>query len=555
MEYLLLIYGNPAEAPAEAQSQEAMQRWFTYTQELEASGALRGGNALQFPETATTVRVRNDETLLTDGPFAETKEILGGYYLIDVDGPRCRARLGGEDAEHHVRVGRGATGRRLRLTPSGALERAAREDGPRVLATLVRHLGGDLALAEDALQDAYAVALATWPRDGVPEIPAAWLTTTARRRAIDRLRRTRALDERLRTLEALAERDGSAVTHAHDPTMDDDTSLTDDRLRLLFACCHPSLALHARVALTVKSLGGLSTAQTARAFLVPEPTMAARLLRARRKVAHARIPFRVPSDDLLDERMRGVLAVVYLVFTEGHTASDGDALTRPDLCAEAIRLGRLLCELMPDDAEAHGLLALMLFTEARRAARTGPGGEPIDLRDQDRRLWDRDAIAEATGAAGALVATARAGAVRAAGGDRAVPRPRALVRGDGLGMDRVPVRRAAAAAADAGRGREPRGRGVVRADAGGGAGAAGRAARRARRCATTCRCSRPARTCCAAPATWRPPTWRTRRRSGERQRGPAGGPGGPAGSGGGGGHVVSSAPPRARVEFCSVFEQ
>ena len=280
------------------------------------------------------------------------------------------------------------------MTPSGALERAAREDGPRVLATLVRHLGGDLALAEDALQDAYAVALATWPRDGVPEIPAAWLTTTARRRAIDRLRRTRALDERLRTLEARAERDGSAVTQAHDPTMDDDTSLTDDRLRLLFACCHPSLALHARVALTVKSLGGLSTAQTARAFLVPEPTMAARLLRARRKVAHARIPFRVPSDELLDERMRGVLAVVYLVFTEGHTASDGDALPRPDLCAEAIRLGRLLASLMPDEPEVTGLLALMLLTESRRASRETPDGRLVLLADQDRGRWDRAMITE-----------------------------------------------------------------------------------------------------------------------------------------------------------------
>jgi RNA polymerase sigma-70 factor (ECF subfamily) len=176
--------------------------------------------------------------------------------------------------------------------------------------------------------------------------------------------------------------------------MDDDTSLTDDRLRLLFACGHPSLALPARVALTVKSLGGLSTAQTARAFLVPEATMAARLLRARRKIATARIPFRVPTDDLLLERMRGVLAVVYLVFTEGHTASDGEALTRPDLCAEAIRLGRLLAELMPDDAEAHALLALMLLTDARRAARTGPDGEPIDLRDQDRTRWDAEAIAE-----------------------------------------------------------------------------------------------------------------------------------------------------------------
>jgi RNA polymerase sigma-70 factor (ECF subfamily) len=282
------------------------------------------------------------------------------------------------------------------LTHSGALERAAREDGPGVLATLVRHLGGDLALAEDALQDAYAVALATWPRDGVPAVPAAWLTVTARRRAIDRLRRRKALDARLRTLEALAARDGSAATPAEDPTMDDESSLTDDRLRLLFVCCHPSLALPARVALTVKSLGGLSTAQTARAFLVPEATMAARLLRARRKIAAAGIPFRVPPDELLDERVRGVLAVVYLIFTEGHTASDGDALTRPDLCAEAIRLGRLLCRLMPDDAEAHGLLALMLLTDARRGARTGPRGEAIDLREQDRRLWDREAIAEGT---------------------------------------------------------------------------------------------------------------------------------------------------------------
>jgi RNA polymerase sigma-70 factor, ECF subfamily len=282
------------------------------------------------------------------------------------------------------------------LITAGALERAAREDGPGVLATLVRHLGGELPLAEDALQDAYAVALTTWPRDGVPAVPAAWLTVTARRRAIDRLRRGRALDDRVRTLEALAERDGSAATPAPDTTMDDESSLTDDRLRLLFACCHPALSLPARVALTVKSLGGLSTAQTARAFLVPEATMAARLLRARRKIADAGIPFRVPADEVLDERMRGVLAVVYLVFTEGHTASDGEALTRPDLCAEAIRLGRLLTVLMPDDAEAHGLLALMLLTDARRAARTGPGGEPVDLRDQDRRRWDRDAIAEGT---------------------------------------------------------------------------------------------------------------------------------------------------------------
>ena len=278
---------------------------------------------------------------------------------------------------------------------AAALERAVREDGPGVLATLIRHLGGEFELAEDALQDAYAVALATWPRDGVPAVPAAWLTTAARRKAIDRLRRVRALDERLRTLEALAERDGSGVGAPPDASaMDDHSSLTDDRLRLIFTCCHPALALPARVALTVKSLGGLSTAQTARAFLVPEATMHARLGRAKRKIAAAGIPYRVPPDELLPERLRGVLAVVYLIFTEGHTASEGDALMRPDLCAEAIRLGRLLARLMPDDAEVLGLLALMLLTDARRLARTGEHGEAIDLAHQDRTRWDAAAIAE-----------------------------------------------------------------------------------------------------------------------------------------------------------------
>jgi RNA polymerase sigma-70 factor (ECF subfamily) len=279
--------------------------------------------------------------------------------------------------------------------PSAALERAVREDGPGVLATLIRHLGGDFALAEDALQDAYAAAVATWPRDGVPSVPAAWLTTTARRRALDRLRRARALDERVRTLEALAVRDGSASAPAADTdAMHDESSLTDDRLRLIFTCCHPALALPVRVALTVKSLGGLSTAQTARAFLVPEATMHQRLLRARRKIAAAGIPYRVPPDALLPERLRGVLGVVYVVFTEGHTASEGDALTRPDLCLEAIRLGRLLARLMPDDAETLGLLALMLLTDARRPARTGDDGAAIDLARQDRGRWDAAQIGE-----------------------------------------------------------------------------------------------------------------------------------------------------------------
>ena len=280
------------------------------------------------------------------------------------------------------------------MTPAAAaaLERAVREDGPRVLATLIGHLGGDFPLAEDALQDADAAAVTAWPRDGVPQVPAAWLTTTARRRAIDRLRRARAIDDRVRALEALAR--SEAAAHDLTDAMDEPTSLTDDRLRLLFACCHPALALPSRVALTVKSLGGLTTAQTAAAFLVSEVAMRQRLVRAKRKIADAGIPYRVPPDALLPERLAGVQAVVYLVFTEGHTASEGEALTRPDLRGEAIRLGRLLMRLMPDDAESLGMLALMLLTDARRPARTGAGGEPVDLEHQDRGRWDAAAIAE-----------------------------------------------------------------------------------------------------------------------------------------------------------------
>jgi len=276
-----------------------------------------------------------------------------------------------------------------------ALERAVREDGPSVLATLIRHLGGDFTLAEDALQDAYAVAVVAWPRDGVPAVPAAWLQTAARRKAIDRLRRSNGLSERVRTLEAIAARDGSALTPSpHDLLVNESSALADDRLRLIFTCCHPALALPGRVALTVRSLGGLTTAQTARAFLVSEAAMHQRLLRAKQKIAAAGIPYRVPPDELLPERLKGVLGVVYLIFTEGHTASEGQELSRPDLCAEAIRLGRLLARLMPDDAETLGLLALMLLGDARRAARVGPLGESIDLAGQDRTRWDARRIEE-----------------------------------------------------------------------------------------------------------------------------------------------------------------
>jgi RNA polymerase sigma-70 factor (ECF subfamily) len=275
-----------------------------------------------------------------------------------------------------------------------AISRAFREEGPAILATLIRQVG-DFALAEDALQDAFAAAVATWPRDGVPDRPGAWITTTARRKAIDRLRRERGLADRVERLAALAARETPSADD-DDPWADDEPAVADDRLRLIFTCCHPALNLEARVALTLKSLGGLSTAETARAFLVSEPTMAQRLVRAKRKIAAARIPYRVPPPHLLPERLSGVLAVVYLIFNEGYSAASGDRLVRGELCAEAIRLGRLLVNLMPDDAEALGLLALMLLQDARRGARVDADGAYVALDRQDRALWDAGRIAEGT---------------------------------------------------------------------------------------------------------------------------------------------------------------
>jgi RNA polymerase sigma-70 factor (ECF subfamily) len=261
--------------------------------------------------------------------------------------------------------------------------RAFRAEAGRAVASLVRVLG-DIDVAEDSVQDAFEVALKRWPETGLPPSPAGWIITTARNRAIDRLRRESSRDAR-----------HQAAARLHQPSEPEELgAMQDDRLRLIFTCCHPALATHAQVALTLRLVAGLQTPEIAGAFLVPEATMAQRLVRAKGKIRAAKIPYRVPDVAALPERVRAVLAVVYLVFNEGHTATTGDSLIRAELCAEAIRLGRLLTELMPGEPEIEGLLALMLLTEARRPARTDAAGSLIRLADQDRTLWDRPLITE-----------------------------------------------------------------------------------------------------------------------------------------------------------------
>eukprot|EP01035_Chromulina_nebulosa_P038127 gene38127-51491_t len=372
MQYMLMFYQPAAEFEQrdDASSQAYRASWVAYADAVRQAGISLGGHGLFPPMTGTTLRVRGDKRQVQDGPFADTKEQLGGFYILD-----C-ANL--DDAVRYAAmIPHAANGCVEMAELTGAIDRIARRDGGRLLSSLVGSIR-DFQLAEDSLQDAFESALTHWSRNGLPASPNAWLMQTAKRKAIDRLRRS--ANFRSKTAEIL-----HLIEVENDSPMDDDPDpIADERLKLIFTCCHPALDRKTCVALTLRSVCGLKTEEIADAFLDGHDAMAQRLVRARHKIAKAGIAYEVPGPGGWSDRLESVLAVVYLIFNEGYAATAGEDWMRPQLCEEALRLGRILATLAPFEPEVHGLVGLMELHASRAAARTTSAGEPILLLAQNR---------------------------------------------------------------------------------------------------------------------------------------------------------------------------